>query len=311
MKKSVIFYPQKTGFNQYLHLQKQGFRDKGYQVFYFTKPDLSRRPFRKDLAVINWLENTLVNRHGEFHFKGFIAAILLIAKAKLFAKKQIYVRHNVFPHKTAPQAVVKVTKYANFLQSLFAIKASHSPALIEKGYDYIPHPLYTQQVEVSDKTQDYFLCFGSISKYKKIEELIEAWNFNEKLIVCGRSTDEKYAQHLIAQAEGKNIEIKPGFISDPEAETLVKNAKALMIPNNSPEVIISGSYFFALSHQKPVIAVTDDFYESIKNQLNPGNLILLESMADLNTGILNRVDATGITTSEFVKSLNFDWIDRY
>lgn len=97
---------------------------------------------------------------------------------------------------------------------------------------HIPNFLDTKEVEY-DKldNQDYFLYFGRLSEEKGIMTLIKAMNaINATLKVVGTGPLKEEIDNNIKNNNLKNIEVL-GFKSGKELNTLVANAKAVVLPS--------------------------------------------------------------------------------
>jgi glycosyltransferase involved in cell wall biosynthesis len=74
--------------------------------------------------------------------------------------------------------------------------------------------------------KEFFLSFGAITPYKKIDLLVDCFNKNgKKLIVIGNGSEK---EKLVKKAN-KNIEFK-GFLETSELEYYIKKSKALIFP---------------------------------------------------------------------------------
>ena len=79
---------------------------------------------------------------------------------------------------------------------------------------------------LKEKNGDYFLSFGAITPYKKIELLIDCFNKNnEKLIVIGSGSEKE----KLEKKSNENIDFK-GFVRDKDLKNYILNAKALVFP---------------------------------------------------------------------------------
>jgi len=97
------------------------------------------------------------------------------------------------------------------------------------------------------KKKLYFLSFGAITPYKKIDLLIDCFNENgEKLIIIGTGTEKK---RLKAKANS-NIEFK-GFLEDDNLKEFIQNSRALLFPGEEDFGMIP---LEVMSYGLPVIA---------------------------------------------------------
>ncbi len=92
-------------------------------------------------------------------------------------------------------------------------------------YPPIAINLYEKPLEVI-KSKDYFLSFGAITPYKKIDLLVDCFNKNgNKLIIIGNGSEKEKLQ----KKAKSNIQFK-GFLDPKELEGIIRYSKALLFP---------------------------------------------------------------------------------
>jgi glycosyltransferase involved in cell wall biosynthesis len=78
----------------------------------------------------------------------------------------------------------------------------------------------------SKKNKDFFLSFGAITPYKKIDLLVDYFNKSgEKLIIIGNGSEKE----KLEEKANENIDFK-GFLEDAELISIIQNSKALIFP---------------------------------------------------------------------------------
>jgi len=161
-------------------------------------------------------------------------------------------------------------------EKLCHTKIAHSGHLTSKGYAYIPHPLYNLKLDTQYKPKfnNYYIMFGRIEHYKKIETIIKNWNLEETLLIAGSIGDESYLNELTSMAQGKNIKFDARFIPDNEAANLVKDSKGVILAHADEDMIVSGSFFFAITLGVPVFAIENPFFNWLKQELKFKELYL-------------------------------------
>ena len=113
-------------------------------------------------------------------------------------------------------------------------------------YPPIETHLFKKPLNLEIKNE-YFLSFGAITPYKRIDLLVDCFNKNgEKLIIIGSGSEK---EKLIKKAR-KNIEFK-GFINDLEIEWYIQKSKALVFPGEEDFGMIP---LEVMSYGIPVIA---------------------------------------------------------
>jgi len=92
-------------------------------------------------------------------------------------------------------------------------------------YPPIASNLFAKKTD-SNKEKSYFLSFGAITPYKKIDLLVDCFNISgKKLIIIGDGSEKKKLQKRAKD----NIEFK-GFLKASELDFYVKESKALLFP---------------------------------------------------------------------------------
>lgn len=272
--------------------------------------DFIRRP-KFDYVFINWLENKSFRKNGSFSLSGFLYSITWFLILKIKAKKIVYVKHNNYPHNTSGLSKKLGIYLIRFFVKYSNIVIVHSPASVKsKKINYIPHPLYdlhlndnASEYSSQDKNEGgYYTCFGRIERYKKIDELIKFWPSDIPLIIQGLCHDKSYLSQIIEMSKGKNINISTSFISDEQASKLLKESKGVIIPSDSESMIVSGTFFFAITVKTPIIAINSDFFRSIKN--NEKFMILIDSMEDIRDAVDKLKVVNPIVTDEFLEEFS-------
>jgi glycosyltransferase involved in cell wall biosynthesis len=240
----------------------------------FIHNPLVYKPRSYDFIVVNWIENIIVNRKGNLSVFGIFKLILNILLIKLLSKKIIFVRHNNYPHNASPKKGPSVARIIDMVELFFDHSITHSGHNETKKRAYIPHPLYKHsnaKKKQNFKFNDYFLIFGRILPYKKIEKLIECIQSDIKLVIAGSSPDKAYVEKLQRLAIKKEIKIIPEFISDEEAFSLAQESRGIVMTHNDCDMIVSGTFFYALSTGVPIYCLSTPFIEwAEKTQKVPG-----------------------------------------
>jgi glycosyltransferase involved in cell wall biosynthesis len=92
-------------------------------------------------------------------------------------------------------------------------------------YPPIASDLYLKPLNYTNNKK-YFLSFGAITPYKKIDLLVDCFNTNgKKLIIIGNGSEKEKLQKIAKP----NIEFK-GYLESTELESLIKHSKALLFP---------------------------------------------------------------------------------
>ncbi|WP_270501788.1 hypothetical protein [Kluyvera ascorbata] len=292
MKPHIFYFPFSSGVNKY---------SERIRTILSTITDVSPLSLKEEcanllklrkrkggVAVVNWVENMLVSSNGCFSVYGLLKLMFAMITLKIRFDKVIYIQHNLYPHDTNESDIKRVRWCINYLTKIVDITAAHSPHLSSKVY--IPHPLYRSPMVSLPANNNFnredgpYLIFGRIEPYKKIESVIQQFPSNKKLIIAGACSDNNYAKHLMQLVANKpNIVLISRFLSDEEVEAIISRCTAIIISHADPDMIVSGSFFYAITEQLPVLAISSPFLEWAESEL--GNEIVrtfvgLEKMMD-------------------------------
>lgn len=116
-----------------------------------------------------------------------------------------------------------------------------------KDAEVLYPPVRVKDMKLSTESEDYFLVISTLSKYKKIEIVIKAFNeLQKKLIVIGDGDMKDYLENI---SQG-NINFL-GRIEDNELSEYLKYTKAVIYPQEEDFGIVP---IEAMACGKPVIA---------------------------------------------------------
>lgn len=152
-------------------------------------------------------------------------------------------------------------------------------------------PVETHAFSPEDATTgDYYLYLGRLADHKRVNEVVEAFNYTDHHLKIAGKGPEKQA--LERQANG-NIQFK-GYVDEDEKQRLYSEAKALVYPPLNEDFGMVP--IEAMSAGTPVIGVNDGF---TKHQIKDGkNGILWDrSTPDLHDAV-QRFEAGGVEWSE-------------
>jgi hypothetical protein len=63
--------------------------------------------------------------------------------------------------------------------------------------------------------------------------------------------------------------IAPGYLSEAQAQSVLKRAAGVVVSHSAEDVIVTGSFFYAISANRPVYAVATPFLRAIQAQVGP------------------------------------------
>lgn len=257
----------------------------------FLKNPFAFQKSQFDYTIVNWIDNDIVSqKSGKFTLSGLIKFIAKIILIKYLSKKTIFVRHNNYPHHTANGFGNKAASLIDFFEKWFTLAVTHSGHNATTHRIYIPHPLYTSDTSDTSGVNhhangSYFLIFGRILPYKKIKEFIDCCTINQKIIIAGPCSDTEYLSQIKTASKGKNIEILPDFLEEQDAKKLVINSSGLILCHSDPNMVVSGSYFYAASLGVPVFAKNSPFFNWLSTTRDAIGLHTFNTFEDLIEGL--------------------------
>ncbi|EME4044149.1 hypothetical protein [Klebsiella quasipneumoniae] len=240
---------------------------------------------RHDAVVLNWFESRLINQKGNVSLKGVLDLFFRLIILRLKFKKVIFIRHNRYPHETNERMiplVIWLIKLASFLPTNLV---THSPIIDFNNHEYVPHPLYSYpligQASLADTSSTYFI-FGRINRYKKIEEVIEVFPSNKKLVIVGSCDDRNYLDELYALSGNYgNITINPSFLADEEIKKLLSCCAGMIINHADKDMIVSGSFFYGLTVGVRMLVVKTPFLEWVEGKVSKNVLSTFSNTKEL------------------------------
>lgn len=280
--------------NSYSRQMVEVCRQAGLEVVPLTIDSLPAllhrlRRRRRTLALVSWLENDLLNRAGRLTLGRTLKYLRTLLTLRLLATVVLYVRHNRYPHKAREFDQPKIKRIVYWATRTLTDRViTHDPGG-DSGYCYLPHPIYPVSPKLTTKHSDHVICFGRITPYKSLENLIDSWNSRRPLLIAGRAPSEKYLNSLRVRAIGKNVIFDTVERSDDEAAELISSCAASVVAHSPPSLIVSGSIYFSLSCGVPVVVVGLSHAERLIDQAMPG-VHFIPSLHQLD-----RVDWTAVS----------------
>ncbi|HCC6008268.1 TPA: hypothetical protein N3A27_005327, partial [Klebsiella pneumoniae] len=309
--KNIYFYPFRTDINSYplrmQHILSDSYVIKNLSFKHEAIKLLSFKFIRKDIAIINWLENGFVSKNGEISYLGTIRVFIILLLLKLRFKKLLYVKHNHYPHNIKTKNIKTVISLMKIIVRVSDSVVVHSPT--EVNLTYLPHPLYRYPLELSQNIQspdvDKYIIFGRITRYKKIEDVILAFPDNKKLIIAGGCEDRGYLSFLEELVKDKsNIIIKGYFHSDKDAANLIKGCNGLILSHSNEEMIVSGSFFYSLTIGVKVYAIQTPFLSWVGENVGDDVIQNFKNLHDMMESIKNEQKLNFSYRKESIDKIN-------
>lgn len=309
-KLSIAYFPFENKNNRYTDNFKKILSDFGDVAEAPPLKDVARHfRFRRfDVLILNWSDNNFVDgKSGAISLFGVVKEFFRVAVYKIISRKLVFVRHNVYPHDAKGPSRARARKLIETYEKCFDLCWVHSGHMAERKRLYVPHPLYQAASDNKDRQRDerlrsglslpseYFIVFGRIQSYKKIDQLIEQLPDDMHLLVCGSCGDDAYKKKLIAYGK-PNVTIMAEFISDELAEILMLGSCGVVICHADDDMIVSGSIVFAISLGIPVLAIETPFVRWFQQTINARMIVAADDFPDLINNM--RLHQSGITPSD-------------
>lgn len=226
-----------------------------------------------DIAILHWVENTMLDGRGRISRLRTIRLYFYIRLLRLISKRLIMVRHNNYPHDSDHEQIPRIKHLMKSYEKYFDVVVTHSGHNADSGYIYVPHPLYTKAATSGRLIDgDYFFILGRILPYKAIDKLIAHLSPDVHLVVAGKAPDPTYLAKCKELAEGKQVTFITGYLPDSDAANLVTHARGMVVPNSDEDMVVSGNYFFSFSYGVPIFTVQTPFTNWLMESKDPGGL---------------------------------------
>jgi hypothetical protein len=129
----------------------------------------------------------------------------------------------------------------------------------------VPHPLYQLAPTGPVKHSDEYVVFGQIRRYKAVHQLIEVWSSSSTLVVAGLCENDVYLAELRKLAAGKSVRLDIRFLEEHELALQIASSKGIIIVNDPQSLIVSGTFFFAVSGGARIFAIDSPFYAWVRS----------------------------------------------
>lgn len=307
----ILIYPDQSGLNDFIKNtvvaleENQGVAVRGISLNHveLILNTYLRSQYDADYTIINWLENNMRGRFGRFSLWGAVKYFFLLLTFKCTCRKLIYVRHNIYPHGMTGLGAKVAFWLANIGESLCYEKVCMSGHLQSRGYKYVPHPLYKTSFKYSSirsdaiSSHEYFVVFGEVSPHKNLHNLISIWTTNTLLVVVGNCKDNKYLDLLKQMSVGKKVQFYVGYIGNEEAFRIVSQSSGVILSRIHSANIVSGAYFYAVTHGVPVFAIRTEFFDWLTESGGVPGLYLYHDLVELTNSLETRLHQTLNKTS--------------
>lgn len=263
----IYVYPSNGGGNDYIEKNISIWEGCGAAVYpikslFFS---LFKRKRVKRVAVVNWIEDAAgYNRKRPLAAMMYVVFVLIYCK--VFSDSLVWVRHNHKPHNPDYNKSVYLVAIW-FLNRLSDKKVCHSK-WFNKNFSYVPHPLYGKDDNLKAQSFDKDIdcvCFGKISEYKRVDDLIARWSSrNGQLLLIGSAESEEVGDFISSLiSKRRNVTWLDSFIPSEELVDYLKRAKLTALMHDKQSMIVSGAFYHAISHGVNVICNDNEFAREI------------------------------------------------
>jgi len=280
----IAFIPVKSAGNAYVTHMQEAFEYLG-DIHEVNYADLGIYKWNYyDIVVLNWRESYFVDSQTKsISYLGFSKELLRLLLFKCIARKSCLIVHNNYPHDLKPTHLNMVARLQHIYRFFMDRIICHSAEPEKKQYNYVPHPRYFEYLQTTrDQAQGYFLIFGRIERYKKIESIFPYLGNELKLKICGPCCDDAYLAQLKNLAP-RSVEFQVGFLPEQEAQTLVAQSDGLILLGDGGSMIVSGSFHYGMSCNTKIFALQTPYLNWYKDFYKSNNLIVAGSISELTS----------------------------
>ncbi|WP_373091561.1 hypothetical protein [Zhongshania sp.] len=246
----VIYFPYSNQDNPYNSLNQEIIKSLGYaiaDIYQLRIGDL----IRPHIVITNWLESHCVASNGRVKWINTFKIFALLLFIACTRSKLIYVRHNYQPHGAKKLSLYLSKIIIRLQESLSYKKLTHLPNSKLPGYSYIPHPLYSEVLPLTEQgtLNGKFIIIGAIERYKKVDEIIEHWPTTIPLTIAGKCDSPTYLSTLkeVSKRKGITLNIIDRRLSNNEIKQLLMSHSTVVIAHDEHTAIVSGTYYLAKS----------------------------------------------------------------
>ncbi|EIZ1360375.1 hypothetical protein MOS07_000586 [Vibrio vulnificus] len=261
----IFVYPSGLSQNKYIDNIIQVWEKCGHSVVSWK----SIRPFqRKSIGIISFMEDELYSSN-RFFLLTLVKVLTISIVFRICTAKLIWIRHNIKPHNVDyPPKVYRL--FCRWLKFISNNVVTHEIESRVYATDYIPHPLYNLNLRSStnNRTIEY-LIFGQVKRYKGIAEFLNRWPIDKQLLILGNCTDKCYRDEIYRIIDSMpNVKFDCRYIPSTELDEVLLNTKYVILPHEDNSMIVSGSFFHAVSAGTNIIMSRSGFAEKMNNRFS-------------------------------------------
>lgn len=258
-EKPVIYcYPIKA--NAYIAKSINLWQSMGYNVRSCWK-DLwrdRRAPRRDKIVILNWYEDWMF-QSSRPKVLSLVWACALVLYFRVASSGIIWVRHNFKSH-VAGRVSIPHRILIALLKATARRTVTHRP-VAQFGSVVIPHPLVVLPEHVAPERDIEFLWFGMVRRYKALDQLLQIWPAERRLLILGRSDEAQLTAELqaIIASRKLNVDWQDRYIPDDELNEVLSRTKYVVMSHEDQSMIVSGVFYHAIAQGANILIRDSEF----------------------------------------------------
>jgi glycosyltransferase involved in cell wall biosynthesis len=260
--------------------------------------------------VLNWLENYF--RRSPH---GFRILLVLLRGWKIRGGRILVVFHNKVPHGSVtrlslPKPLVSYYHLADGIitHSGAGVKILESSGVHQSKIRFVHHGRYPfwPQLLPREPGPIRFVIFGSLAPHKQVHLLLKAFGGVQgtyQLDVIGQCGDQVYATYLAGLMEDAKARWFNYYLPDSEASFRLAEYDYLVLGNNGPSILTSGTLIYSLSMGLPVIGPA---VREFSDYILPAYYVGYENLEGLTDTLSELVQTGPVESSILARKLAFN-----
>jgi beta-1,4-mannosyltransferase len=283
-----------------------------------------------DAIIFHWPDEFFLPTNLRTAYKLFGKLGLMKLAKILFGTRFIWVAHNAKPHGSKHQHQLYTNLFLSSLNGMIYLSA-YSRSVVTKLYPQVAdlpsletvHGHYRDSMESISSPlptpgeRIKLAYFGQIRPYKNVLELVSVVSTlpspRISLTVMGMQQDEELSEKIEAAARCKphiQLDLRHESIPDAELEAAIDASDAVVLPYS--DILNSGSAFFALSRNRPVLAPNIGSLSELQAIVGQSWLYLYEGKltAEVIEAFLKQIRSNPINERPDLSAYDWDPIGR-
>ena len=304
VNKNVCIFPKFQGDNEYLLNLSLILKSKFTDVeFVALSPKTMLQKWMKgkksDVLILNWLEDYPCLKKGLLpEARETLRVVLGMVIASLYYRKIIWVRHNYKPHLEHNKFC-----YSTLCAAIrfFSDEIVTHRTVKEFKSQVIPHPLY-KKTDAQTVAAFGYLIFGNIKPYKNIPLILKNWDPKRELKIIGKCKSTELNSEITTLIKDRlpKVIYENRFMEVDELNGLLSSAAFVILAHEEASMIVSGTFYHAISYGANVVLKDSQFARSVKSEFPLVHLV--EDFGDALSGLVPFPREDIITLAELTYS---------